>query len=176
MSVFEDLLDSFSAQITKFTAQIAIIKSVIEGDDTTDVDDGNGGSLPSFRKVTADVNAHIPDVLAAVDEAETIINDGTAAVDLLVTEAETIITDGQAAVDEAAGNAAASEANILQYAQAAISAASGDALHANVFVSPQTLTENITILETENAIGLFTDVADGVDIDVAGNLIIIDEV
>ncbi|PCI86620.1 MAG: hypothetical protein COB24_08800 [Hyphomicrobiales bacterium] len=174
MSVFEDLYQSLSVQVAKFAAHIGIIKQVVEGDDTTDVDDGNGGTLSSFRKIAKDVNSHIPAVLAAVDEAETIINDGTAAVDLLVAEAETIITDGQAAIDESAGNAAASEANILLYGYAAVAAVSGDELHANVFVSPDTLTENLTILENQNAIGLFTSVADGVVVTVLGNLTIIE--
>lgn len=155
MSVLQDLVNGFTANVAKLAAQINIIKQVVEGDDTTDVADGAGGLLPSFRKIAADVNAHIPAVLAAVDEAET------------------IIADGQAAVDVSAAGAAASAAEILSWAYAVIAAASADALHTNVVVSPNILTSNLTILPAENAIAMFSKIDDGVKLKVAGKLRII---
>ena len=155
MSVLQDLVNGFTANVAKLAAQINIIKQVVEGDDTTDVADGVGGLLPSFRKIAAGVNAHIPAVLAAVDEAET------------------IIADGQAAVDVSAAGAAASEANILSWAYAVVAAASADALHTNVVVSPNILTSNLTILPAENAIAMFSKIDDGVSLKVAGRLKII---
>lgn len=69
--------------------------------------------------------------------------------------------------------AAAAMDNILSFAYAAVAAVSGDALHANVFISPKLLESNVTVLPGENAIGLFEELGDGVILDVAGDMEII---
>lgn len=69
--------------------------------------------------------------------------------------------------------AAQSAADALAYANVAGAAASGDALYANVFVSPKIMTDNLTILATQNAMIMHERIAQGVTLRVQGTVRII---
>lgn len=96
-----------------------------------------------------------------------------AAAALAAAASEGAVNDSALAAAASALAAADSADDVLAWAVAVTAAASGDALHANVFVSPKILATDLTILPTENAIGLFERIDDGVVLDVAGTLSII---